>query len=325
MPYFRATYDSARDKIWATMGPYIAKCNASTGERESLTRIVDSDESVGPCYGDMSICYHTATDSLFVGTGTNIHKQRSDVQANEPPATRDIYKINPDTMVKTALQTYQWFNGFDVPFATESKREGTYHIVEDGDYIHAYSRFVGGNGDWVRIHATSFAWNYYILPIYWGSEQIAFDSDYVYSTEARYRGFYVLDKTQSGVAAYENNPHTIPYYPIAMGVAAGKPWFTDGSHILCRHNDWDVDNDYTEFDLSLIAGPSVFPDPCRMQLLSDGLLYLPCMSADGIVVFNPSTGAGTWRGGFTNPIDVVETASKKWAVQASPVGLKEIT
>lgn len=324
MPYHRATYDPVRAKIWATMGPYLAKINASTGQRESLTRIVDPDASVGPCYGDMSVCYHTATDTVLVGTGYNPRKMFDDVYFYDPPATRDIYKVNPDTLVITPCQIWNLNSGgLWYPCATDSREESITQIVEDGDYVHIIVEFQGGGSNWIRIHVSTLAWNGQGMWRY-HREQICVDGNIVYTPMPYWLELAGYTKDQSDPVARDYGADVIPHIPTATAFAEGKVWCVNGSEILVRLDSW-TNLDYTEFNLSLIPGPSVFPDPCRMQLLSDGMLYLPCMSADGIVVFNPSTGAGTWKGGFENPIDVVEAGAKKWALQASPVGLKEIT
>jgi hypothetical protein len=116
-----------------------------------------------------------------------------------------------------------------------------------------------------------------------------------------------------------------PYNPVsvAFSTADGFPWIVCGDVNLLRLNS-QTDYDFTLFDLTAVVGPAVPPDPCRIQRLSDGFLYMPCMSANGIIKWNPVTGLGTWFGGFEGPIDVFETGTRKFAVQNSPVGLKEI-
>jgi hypothetical protein len=59
----------------------------------------------------------------------------------------------------------------------------------------------------------------------------------------------------------------------------------------------------------------------------DGLLYCPCFAEDKIAVVDPATMAlsGAIRTGFASPWDVIFTSTKKWAVQAGNLGIKEIT
>lgn len=57
-----ACYCTSDGKIYGVSGPYVIQCNGTTGRREAYVRVT------APVYGDMRICYHAATDSLYVAS-----------------------------------------------------------------------------------------------------------------------------------------------------------------------------------------------------------------------------------------------------------------
>lgn len=85
--------------------------------------------------------------------------------------------------------------------------------------------------------------------------------------------------------------------------------------------------DFTLSDISLIDSDA---QPMRLRYCAhDGLIYIPTWSHDTVEILNPATDVvnPTPKTGFNNPIDCVfQTVSpfKKWAVQWSSVGLREI-
>jgi len=116
-----------------------------------------------------------------------------------------------------------------------------------------------------------------------------------------------------------------PYIPVGICVGSdNKNWIVCGDTNLLRQESL-TNNDVTVFDLGAVVGPSELPDPCRIRNIG-GLLYMPCMTANGIIIYTPGAPINTavWKGGFEGPMDVVSTGSKVFAVQNSPVGLKEI-
>lgn len=320
MPYFSATYAASVDKIFATLGPYIVKCNATTGERESMTKLAS------PIYGDMPICYHPGTGYLFVGSGRTPNKQLYGAYYNDPPVFKDLYRVDPSTLAITPCHIELYTPGsFVYPLAPgDGLRGGVYHITPDGAYVHVHFCVEGGGSSWGRINATTLAVNG-ALVFQWGWEQMCVDATYAYTLDPYQRQVQIYDKTLGGPGAYVSSPYIIPYNPVSLAwsMADSKPWIVCGDENLLRLNS-QTDYDFTQYNLLAVPGPATQPDPCRIQCLSDGYLYLPCMTANGVIKWNPLTGTGTWFGGFEGPIDVVETPTKKFVVQNSPVGLKEL-
>lgn len=312
MPYFSATYASNVDKIFATMGPYICRCNPTTGALESKTKLV-----AGAIYGEMPICYHSGTGMLFVGSGLTPTKQTFDAWFDNPPVFKDVYRVNPNTMAVTECNL-QLAIGGGMP---DGLRGGPYQIIPDGDSIVFEWKQNGGHA-WGRMNATTFA--YVGADIFrFEAQQVAVDNTTVYTLDP-----YQLEvQTYNKITGfYTGSPDIIPNTPLGIVycLADSKVWIVCGDENLLRLNSMTA-LDYTTYDLSAIPGPTVIPDPVRIRYLSDGLLYIPTIGADGIIVFNPLAGTGIWKGGFESPLDIVETATKKFAVQLAPIGLKEIT
>lgn len=321
MPYFNACYASNVNKIFATMGPYIVRCDPLTGQREAVTKLG------APIYGDLPICYNANSGYLFVGSGRTPNKQWSDAGTVDPPLFKDLYRIDPTTMAIIPCNIGAWTPGFLVYpfFPSDGLRGGVYALVPDGDYVLFLYLWEGGNCQWGRIHATTLALNGDFI-FRWGFEHIGVGPTLAYTVDPYQREIQTYDKTLSYPFAYYDSAKASPYNPTAVTYCPtdGFPWMVCGDENLIRFDDVTVDFAYTLFTLLGVSGPTVPPDPCRIRCLSDGFLYLPCMSADGIIKFNPLTGTGVWFGGFESPIDVFETPTDKWAVQASPIGLKKI-
>lgn len=316
MPYNSATYAANVDKIFATMGPYIVKCNATTGERESMTKLF------GSAYGDLSVCYHPGTGYLFAGSGSSPTHQ---VMYSMATNGKDIYRIDPTTMAITACQAPLFHVGSSYPFTEyDSLRGGPYQIIVDGDYVIFLWRVEPAMANWGRMHATGLTFTYG-RGFKWKEEQLSVDGTYVYKLDPYQTEIEFHTKTLNYPFSYAGYLDTTPYTPVAVCYcpSGGKLWVVCGDeHLLGA--DPVIHGPYTEHNLSAVAGPSELPDPCRIQYLSDGKLWLPCVTANGFVVWDPLSNTGTWKGGFETPIDVVETPTKKFAVQLAPVGLKEI-
>ena len=88
VPFDAATYAANVDKIFATMGPYVCKCNATTGVVEAMARVASPLE--GPC----GVTYHAVNGTVYV-SGWNGH---SGIYYTLNRLERDIFPVNPTTM-----------------------------------------------------------------------------------------------------------------------------------------------------------------------------------------------------------------------------------
>jgi len=321
MPFFAATYASSVGKIFATMGPYICRCSATTGEIESATKLAAT-----AIYGNMPITYNANADMLFVGSGLTPVKQTINAWFNDPPVYKDVYQVNPVTLAVTPCGIITQINDGFGP--SDGLRGGPYHLLSDGNFVYfLYLSAIGGN-EWGRINAITLAYNGGD-GFRWCSEQMTVDSSYVYRLDANQQQLEYFNKT--GIppnGGFIDAVNIAPHTPVGCchSTLDDKIWIVNGDDNLLRVNSL-VDLDYTIFNLSdsgVVPGPTLPPDPCRIQCIG-GLLYLPCMTDNGVIIFNPLSGTGVYRSGFEGPMDIVSTGSKIFAVQNSPIGLKEIT
>ncbi len=327
MPYFTATYASNVDKIFATLGPYIVKCNATTGVRESITKL-----GATAIYGNMPIVYHSGVGKLFVGSGNTPIKQESNASTSNPPVFKDLYQVDPTTMAITATGVMaQVNNGFGPPDGLEG---GPYFLTTEGIYVYFIYAYSDGFTEWGRIIASSFVYNGGGARA-WRAEQLALSTtyagaggfDYVWHIDPHQREVEFLLKTGiQPVGGFTGNTAVNPYTPVGIvhSIVDDKNWIVCGDTNLLRQES-TANNDVTVFDLGAVIGPTELPDPCRIRDIG-GLLYIPCMTANGIIIHTPGSAINTavWKGGFEGPMDVVSTGTKVFAVQNSPVGLREI-
>jgi hypothetical protein len=116
-----------------------------------------------------------------------------------------------------------------------------------------------------------------------------------------------------------------PYTPIACEYCSLTTlvYAVDGDGNFFRINDLVLET-YDQFDMNIWqAGAKA----CRLRysgLTED--IYLPSMTTDSIILWDPVTEIAQVKTGFTNPVDVVFTPSRAFAVQNSPAeSLREIT
>lgn len=312
-PLVDAVYAGSVDKIFGTMGPYVVKFNATTGIMEARVRL----GSVA--LGDYRITCHTDTGKIFASGSNEINNQ----WYSRTHLPRDVFEIDPDTLEVTPYNVLSWIPNAEIQYMTWF---GPQWIKAHGDYIYfAYeTRSMGYY--WARVKAgdptTHNISDQYTGDVMW-IEQFLVTDTHFYAIDPD--NFWCYQFTLAGVSTENMElPHA------ATGICLGQDgnvYTVCGGNTLVRidafaQDDIDFDGTTTTFDLSTVVGPSVAPDPVRIKCLSDGTLYLPCMGADGFILWDTSSNTGAWRGGFDNPVDVVETDTDVWAVQNAPVGLK---
>ena len=299
------------DKIFGTSGPYLLKFNATTGAMESFLRISS------PMYGDMRLCYHSGTGMLFVSGHNEINERYFGL----PHPSRDIWRVNPLNNIITPLGIGTWMTQFEFNIGDCF---GPQWITSLGNYLYFQEQKRDTGFFWATVNASNFADHFVggtsIGPEMW-TEQYAVDNTYFYILDPGFTTIY-RDFTFDGTSDTSVNVGE-PIVGIVKCTANNLLYCVCGNATMVRVNAGFS----AGFDLNLnaVVGPAVSPDPVRIKCLSDGKLYLPCMGADGIIVWDTGTETGTWKSGFVNPVDVVETPTKKWAVQNSINGLKEIT
>ncbi len=301
-----ACYVASVDKIFGVVGPYVCKYNATTGAREGFVRVAS------PLYGEMRLCYHAANSTLYVATWNEPNEQYF------APLTwpeRDVFPVSTSLVVGAAL-------GLGTIYNTQPAYNGFRWIGSAGSYLYIS---VGGDGFApVRVNPTN------ITDRNSGTTSAGFAAEHLgisptqivnplsfFTSQGRFAPILfnlVGDWTAFNVA---------PYLPIAAEYCAqnSKFYMVCGDTNLLRINVLSPIN-FTALNLGPVEATA---NPCRIRYrTSDQKLYLPCMTANTVIVWDPASETGIAKTGFENPVDVVFTGSKAWAVQNAPIGLKEI-
>lgn len=319
-PLQDAVYVSSVNKIFGVSGVYVLQFNATTGVREAQVRIS------APVMGDCRLCYHAATGMLYASVWNE--PNLSNFSLTHP--NKDIYPIDPATMVvgtRIGLET--------IPFiaddfgANRAPYFGPKWIASLGDYL--YGQWAVAEAaqyyQWFRLKPTALAdrcTNPYDNTTTFLSEQAALSPTQI----------VVPDPNNNGVAygpigwnlqAEWATCNLITYTPIACDYCSLTTLFyaVDGDGNFIRINDLALQT-YDQFDMNAWqAGAKA----CRLRYSSLTVdIYLPSMTTDSVILWDPITEIAQVKTGFTNPIDVVFTPSRAFAVQNSPAqSLKEIT
>lgn len=317
-PLHDAAYAANVDKIFGTSGPYLVVFNATTGEPENWVKIAS------PMYGYCRICYHAATGKIFVSS----HYQLNELEYRTKPATykcREIWCVDPSTMEMTRVD-YMNITDFGCLFGSGP---GPECLVSYGTYIHFLCQGQDyGEQTHNRFDATNF--NSYGTGAKWVHEnkvveQIAMDATYIYLPDPWYEVVWADRQTNLTNWSYTDMTGHRPTGCV-VATADSKLYLVSGDDVLIRVDDFYGDL-HTHLDLSSVTSlpVGVTPDPCRIKCLSDGLLYLPCMNGQGVIVWNCVSSTGVWHGGYSTPVDIIETGSKKWVVQNASTGLMEFS
>ena len=310
MPFSDAVYVASVNKIFGAMGPYVVQCNASTGAKEAVVR-------VAPVYGESRLTYLAATNQLFVSLWNDPANQQ------QPPfaqANRQIFPVDPvGFTVGTALALWSHYGG------TMAVGQGPRFVQGFGNRVYFGYSTAGNNVTFLYYDAVANTYRAGGGALNTGSfevQHIAYDPIglKLYVPYAFDPGIRSMDID----ANYDTFNDTPGNYPVATVwcAANSKAYAVCGTTNLIR-----VDNQAGHTNTVIDISTAQFnADPCRIRYNpGDQKLYMPCMTAEGIVVWDPALNTGTFKAGFTNPIDVVFTGAKIFAVQNSAVGLKEIT
>lgn len=317
--FTEAVYVPGIDKILAVSGPYVVKCNADTGARETAVRVAS------PVYGTMRIVYHAANAMVYVSTWACPANQNFTAWPK-----REVWPVDPTTMTVGAALGIDAFMGQPI-LSTQQAEAGPRWMVSEGNYIYLVYRN-GSVAPLRRFNPTNTADR-----IVSGSatnttglwtEQGSSDGTYLYMCDASAQR---LKQAILATTLQNDNCNLAPYTPISAVwcPTVSKPYATDGEGNMLRIDDIPTDS-YTAFDLNdngVVPGTLGTCDPVRIRYRSsDGHLYLACPTPNAVIDYNPNTDTGVIHStGFNNPVDVVFTASKAFAVQDYSTGLKEIT
>ncbi len=301
-----AFYVASVDKIFATSGPYLAKCNATTGAKESSVRIIS------PVYGEMRLTFSPADGNIYV----TCWNEPNHLYFSLPHPGRDIYPVDPASMVVgTALGVNSWiFDDFN-----NDPSWGPRWITASGNYLYFIWQQSGGAALTCRVNVTNLADHSFTgdSTLRFSKEHGGNDGTHLFIPDAGQRSIdrVWLDFSNDDTFAI------IPYNPVACEFCPSN------GHVYVVCGDTNLLNvDFGVSFSTINLGVLQFnADPVRVRYNSvDGQLYIPCPTAEVVIVFDPLASTGVVKAGFSNPIDCVFTPTKAFAVQESAVGLKEI-
>lgn len=313
-----AVYVSSVGKIFGTSGSWLLKYNATTGAKESATRLG------APLYGE---CRLTLASDGFLYATLNNEPNRQWFSLAHP--NRDIVKINPTTLAITPLNiNTNVFGGLED--FTNGPYWGPMAITTSGNYLYFIWQSSSGGKKTCKINVTNLADNASNGDgtLVFHQEQLSIDAanTYLFVPDPWNREIdrVLLDFSSSDFCDLS------PYNPIACEhcVQDGKQYAVNGDGTMIRIDNFGAGT-ISAINLdsgAVIVGTPGSSDPCRLRhKVGSNLIYIPCPTSNGIAVYDVIAGTGTWKSGFDNPIDIVFTPSKVFAVQNAAVGLKEIT
>lgn len=318
LPLQDAVYVASTNKIYAISGIYVVAFNATTGALEASVRISS------PVNNGARICYHAANDTLYATLWNE--PNLGDTGLTHP--NKDVYPINPATMtvgprldiVSTGLMPSDFDSALNPAW-------GPRWIGSSGNYLYiqwnasSYYEVIRVNPTNLADRCTSAGDDCLIYQ----TEQLCLGNPYIASPDPRNAevSFAVLNWNTSGnwSACGQTGYHIVG---VEFCTFDNLYYLVDGNGNLLRIDDVEVYEDFTAFDLTSLLATA---DPCRLRYNSvTQLIYLPCQTGNAIIVWNPATSTGVVKTGFENPVDLVFTPTKVWAVQNSPAeSLKEVT
>lgn len=310
-----AIYVSSIDKILGCSGAYIHKCNATTGARESSTKIAS------PVLGPSTLALHG--NGLVYWAGW-FDPSWVDLSADLASPRADFYPVTPSTMaVGAPIDIGSIFP--DLQGFIRRGLNGPHAVLSSGSYLYFLYRFQAGGGQLFRINPDNTAQNN-TNSAYgwdgWNAWQHGTDGSFIYWPDPLNQ--YVRRGGITFAALARCNLLNADETPVAVEHAGTNQYAVCGNGWLIKVTGYAASGpgSYTPFDLEPTqAGIK----PFKIRYIG-GLLYLPCQATNTVLIWNPATDTVvSLETGFDGPVDVVGTGSKVFAVQSGPTGLREIT
>lgn len=312
-----ACYCSTTDKIYGTSGPYVVQCNAATGAREDYVRVAS------PVMGDIRICYHSATDSLYAATIWQPSLQWFD--GTQTYLNRNIFPISPALVVGARINMdafydnappyggFQWIGSAGIYLyvvTAEASSPSAYNVLKVNP-TNIADRSASTIGPRFRPEQGALSPTQIAIPgptLLANNSQIQF-ALLSWNLTGDWDRMYVVPHNPCAV---EWNPATAKFYAVC-----------GDTNLLRIDTLTPFPGTFTALNLGAVEATA---DPCRIRCSPfDSKLYLPCMTSNTVIVWDINTDTGEAKTGFENPCDIVFTSNKIWAVQNSAIGLREIT
>lgn len=319
-PLFQAIYLSGLDKIIGIHGQWLYKFNASTGAKEAELRWAPS------IINEAYIC--NIGNTVYVSAWRGVIENYRPFPYDRP--YRNVYAVNASTMLVTGLIDVAIND--DAPYSPDFY-QGFRNIITDGTLLYGWN----GSGLYWRMNPANTA-TYTTFDD--GDSHNSPLIDMLLETTNGLVWTTNNSTAQKAVSAFDitnlsakcrSTPLNGPTDPNPVGITFDP--------VHNRIYGVQGDADVFSFDASAVAPPAMnnfgwtrlsilqaAATPVRIKYNSvDGLIYVPGWASDQVEVLNPSTNTITAvKTGFTAPFDVVFTPLKKFAVQNSSVGLREI-
>ena len=329
-PLDQAVYSATRNKIFAVRGGYVFRFDAN-GVKEAQARFVSNFFPVS------SIAYSDIDDKVYCSVWNDEPRpnDHSDVYSGIG-FFRLIYRIDPDTLglVGTPISPFTNFN------ASTGVPQGCGALVYHGGFLYALARGNMQNASGFGFNATckidpgpgtTIVSNV-------GGTITTFEivNDICADTVNGLIWCSAPTDVQA-IACLQFSDDTNPSYVLLIPPAGPGELSIHGiTHDPIQNRVYAVTrtNTLAEFDVTNPAAPALTqrtipgtnPQPVKVKWNTyDQLVYIADWPNDAVVVYDPLTTLFTVKTGFDSPWDCVFTQSKKFAVQQSGVGLKEIT
>lgn len=324
VPLDQAIYSGAQGAIYGVRGQWIYKFNATTGNKVSEFRFVDD-----VIFGEASIVEIGAF--LYVGVWRTVF---DDIATPVPPH-RDVFKIAANFSSSTplglgALAPYVG-NRWDFTFPQYSC--GFTNLATNGTLL--FGTLQAAGSQIFKVDPTNLPGAILINIPVGPASIIGFEYDPVNLL------FWIADSAIPGINAVDQD-YDINFlsngdvggmtslYGVTYSPANVKVYGVNGTNGITKI-DANVGlplagfpPSFTWSTLNILAAAA---KPMRIKYnAQDGLIYVPTWSNDTVEIIDPAFDANppVVKSGFNSPIDCVFTPSKKFAVQNSGKGLKEI-
>jgi len=307
MPLNAAIYDSGRDVIFAVRGGYVYKLNAATGALILCSRYTF------PTWDTAGIVLAPNVDKLYCSYW---HEPTAD--GTDP--IQGIFKINPDTLV---LENFYDTN-FDID---DDFGSGPCGMV----YVNGFVYLIGRNqaGTNINAHKYNPLTDAIVSGINADGPTTTLESQIVVKASDSSLSVVRRQSVRNYAgAAFATN------FTTANWAATGETGY-GLAHDLVNDNYYVVCNTRNVLKIpATAAGAATVIDTGRADARPrralwnsvDGKVYVPGGKDDTVIVIDPASADSiTVKTGFDSPIDFVFTPTKKWAVQHSLVGLREVT
>lgn len=315
MPLDEAVYESITGKIFGVRGQWIYRFDATTGVKEADLRFYD--RALGRS------CISTLPGSLYCAPINFEELDYNNGFVASPD--RDVFLVDTGLSSSSSL-------GLHLHLGTTF-----------GSPLQAWQALIAAVG---KIHAVDYDdgfWQFTSsFDLFRESSGYCTAMDY----DATNNMFWQCDPRTpeidltdgltffSGLSTF-NLPPSVRPYGVAYATNVDAAYFVLGTSTLSKVSGAVAANclrvTFTQFPHTEIATgvPNINPNRIRYCPYSphpfQGKLLIPTWGGDSVLVFDPTSDVVTEiKTGFLAPIDVVFTPTTAFAVQNSPVGLKEI-